>query len=924
MLPWDVVSSIQTLVNGLNTPIQNISRDVRDSVTNTVNGIKAKVDQISSDIRASASAAVSNAERSINNSIATVKQSLSQITSDVSRNVTTAVGGIQSFLQGQVTGLSSAVGGVRDLVYSQASTVVSQVSNAIAQKYNEVRDTLTRSIEGNISNVRAWIDSASANAQNVIGNKVDTILNRVIDNGKSIVEQVVNSVNKVTTAIDRVKDDVSKQIGDTIGGIVPTLTTMLGQGITQITAALQDLGVKIMDVEQTSQIVGSVIGKHAPEIADWLGNLGASTLGVGILGTMEALERETPEGLDQLLQSVKSDRSMPPFIASIIDELLGKVHPIGAVILPILAAAVLIPVLNAALAPVYDAATQTARQVLPNTLIDTNTMATANIRGYVADDWLQSELAKQGYDTARQEVIRRMHDALINPADLISLYRRGSLTLEALREQMARHGFSAAQTDDMVTASLNILAADDNRAAYLRGIITPQRHDANLAAVGYPLESIEAIKSLYNILPGAQDLIRMAVREVFSPSQRQTLGLDADFPQDFATWGKQIGLDDTWAKNFWAAHWELPSPSQGYEMLHRELITDTELGALLKALDYSPTWRDKLQAISYSPLTRVDIRRMHKLGQLTNAEVLSAYKAIGYDATNAQRLLDFTIALNTEEHNLEIEPFRGSLRGRIVSAYINNTITAENTKNALQGLGYTMEQTLAFVGEADFTRATHEAELIRAGVGKLYTGGGIDWNEAQARLAPLGFGDGELASLKKVWDLNIEYREMSATEHEARDLTKAEVLAAYKDRILPPDEVKSMLSSMGYDEHEVNVLIALADTQAMRAEQTALKDTIKAKYLKGLVSMSDASIQLDALGMRPEHRDALLARWETEKITKAAVVPLGMINDAYVGQFINEARARELLNGHGLPDDIINATLTLWTGDIKTGIAPLN
>ena len=81
---------------------------------------------------------------------------------------------------------------------------------------------------------------------------------------------------------------------------------------------------------------------------------------------------------------------------------------------------------------------------------------------------------------------------------------------------------------------------------------------------------------------------------------------------------------------YWRAHWELPSPTTGFEMLHRlhpdvlevigekykemglnpdDLKTDLDtLKELLKISDYPKYWRDRLAAISYSPLTRVDLR----------------------------------------------------------------------------------------------------------------------------------------------------------------------------------------------------------------------------------------------------------------------------------------------------------------------------
>ena len=80
----------------------------------------------------------------------------------------------------------------------------------------------------------------------------------------------------------------------------------------------------------------------------------------------------------------------------------------------------------------------------------------------------------------------------------------------------------------------------------------------------------------------------------------------------------------------------LPSIGQGFEMLHRRVIEDADLDLLLRALDVMPFWREKLKDISYNPLTRVDVRRMHRIGVLEEEGVFNAYLDVGYNEENAQ------------------------------------------------------------------------------------------------------------------------------------------------------------------------------------------------------------------------------------------------------------------------------------------------
>jgi len=135
----------------------------------------------------------------------------------------------------------------------------------------------------------------------------------------------------------------------------------------------------------------------------------------------------------------------------------------------------------------------------------------------------------------------------------------------------------------------------------------------------------------------------MAVREAFTPEIAARFGQYQDLPPDFVEWVGKKGLSKEWAERYWAAHWSLPSPQQGFEMLHRGVINEGDLNMLMRALDIMPFWRDKLIQIAYRPLTRVDVRRMFALGVLDVSGVRKAYTDLGYNDYNADLMTDFTI-----------------------------------------------------------------------------------------------------------------------------------------------------------------------------------------------------------------------------------------------------------------------------------------
>jgi hypothetical protein len=106
--------------------------------------------------------------------------------------------------------------------------------------------------------------------------------------------------------------------------------------------------------------------------------------------------------------------------------------------------------------------------------------------------------------------------------------------------------------------------------------------------------------------------------------------------------------------------------------------------------------------------------------------------------------------------------------------------------------------------------------------------------------------------------------------------------------------------------------LALADAQNERSLQAAERDSIRAQFIRGGLTRADAARRLDEIGLRAEHRDALLDRWELEKKQGGERVPQGTIKELLKAQYITDVRARELLTGHGFPEDVITGLIALW------------
>jgi len=300
----------------------------------------------------------------------------------------------------------------------------------------------------------------------------------------------------------------------------------------------------------------------------------------------------------------------------------------------------------------------------------------------------------------------------LQPGDAIAAYQRGLITEEAVTTAVKSAGYTLEDAQALIGTGFTVPNIELLYSMNLRGLLDESGFDQALNSLGYSDAWLENLKELKFFIPPVQDLITMAVREVFSPETAERFGQFEDFPEDFKFWAEKQGVDERWARNYWAAHWALPSVQMGYEMLHRGVINDADLDLLLKAQDVMPFWREKLKEISYSPLTRVDVRRMHKVGVLTEEEVYQSYLNIGYNPENAERMKNFTVEVNNEDESLLDEELEGLTRSNLIGFYKDGTLNRDETFTLLLAIGMPVVSSELFLDNADYELEAKERKRI--------------------------------------------------------------------------------------------------------------------------------------------------------------------------------------------------------------------
>lgn len=323
-------------------------------------------------------------------------------------------------------------------------------------------------------------------------------------------------------------------------------------------------------------------------------------------------------------------------------------------------------------------------------------------------------------------------------------------------------------------------------------------------------EQVELLDQMRRRIPGSGDLVRFAVREAFDEGLATELGFVSPPPGEFASWLDKQGFDSEWADRFWWSHWDLPSVNQGFEMFHRNVITEPELRTLLRVLDLPPLWHDRFIDIAFRPFTRVDVRRMHLLGILDREGVKRSYLDLGFSPEKAEAQTEFTIRYNDSQDRTSLDDQRELAAGAVLKAYKRRVLGRQDAFDRLVELRFHPD-------------------------------------DAEIQLA--------------IADVDLSINPFPPEEDDIKGLARSTIVRAYRDRIFSREQAQAELEVLGFLPDAADVFLSLEDFREMQ-ELRQLEERVIELQLKGrLITAEDAGGSLDAAGVAPERSALLLQRW---------------------------------------------------------------
>lgn len=363
-----------------------------------------------------------------------------------------------------------------------------------------------------------------------------------------------------------------------------------------------------------------------------------------------------------------------------------------------------------------------------------------------------------------------------------------------IREILRNSGLGDSQIDLMFISFYRLYDEGAVRDLFLRGIIDEAGRIKRMKELGYTEDRIAELKEAYPVIPGAGDLFHLVAKEAFEPDMIKHYGYDEEFPEEQVRWLKMQGISDYWAHKYWYAHWEVPSIGQGFEMYQRGVIDFPELWDLFRTIEIPPFWREKLTDIAFVPFTRVDVRRMHKIGVITDDELIRAYQDVGYSPEKALTMAKFTM-----QYNLGAE--KDLTRTQILDGYKDDLIDSNEAQMLLLDMGYDEREVEYLLASADFDKQKELEKLQLDNIKKRFQNNLVNEFDARSYLSTLNIDGNRIEVLIDKWKINI-FENM-------RKPSKADLDKLITANVIDAGIYNEQMQILGYEAKYINWFLQL-------------------------------------------------------------------------------------------------------------------
>ena len=445
-----------------------------------------------------------------------------------------------------------------------------------------------------------------------------------------------------------------------------------------------------------------------------------------------------------------------------------------------------------------------------------------------------------------------------DPNTLFRLKRKKIIDDKTYFEFMRTWGYNETIAAEMYVGDTQLLGVQENIILYRKEKLkdalgsNKENYIRNLGFMGIGVRVAEQLLDATEVIANEQQLITFMVREVFNDTIRTKFGQDLEFPDDIAENKTKIlpefakiGISETLARRLWAAHWELPEFQRAALAFYRyapedkafwkDEITDMKLDpelvatefdtldTLLKTQDVMPFWRQKILATAFQDLGQLQIRWAIRFRFVKYEEAVYLHKRQGLPPKWAELVTKIVFVVQSIT-DWKDGMKQGSMSFKDVETELNEWHITEPSIIKI------VKQKLS--GD-ELESVTKYREISLAKVVKAFKQKQIEREKAVELIQKLKY---EEATAKFILEVET-FDDTVAKPQKEKDLTKSDIIAAFKVDRLTKAESKTKLLELLYSEDEAAMLLDIAERVKLgKSDKEKIKerDLTKTDILRSL------------------------------------------------------------------------------------------
>ena len=436
-----------------------------------------------------------------------------------------------------------------------------------------------------------------------------------------------------------------------------------------------------------------------------------------------------------------------------------------------------------ALKPITDELKEPSKQVAAFLGQSMGATATGGIISSTIGPWLKE---------LEYSILRSVQTFRLPPAAIIEAIRRGEELARGWPIEYEEQGITQERFDLLYEVSKVLIATEQLLELLRRGEIDSVEFKDRMLKLGYDENDVPEIEKLKDIIPPLPDMTRFADFGAFDPTIIELWREFYDAPDWIKGPMAKIGITGEWADKYWFSHWRQPGRFELGELHRRFLIDDNLVKNAYLTQGYSSFWQDLLLRLVEEPLTRVDIRRMHKLGLLTDQELSDAYHAVGYYGANNEKMVEFTKAYNSRTAT---EADRELTKTDILRLFADRILTEVDARDMLADLDYGPEEISYLLDLYTEDAAIKTRDLTLSQVRQLYQLGLRTKGQITPFLEKFRFSKDEIIDLYDLWDWEKPPKVSRPT--------RAQLDKFLASEIIPWDTWVEEYRGLGYDDRYI-------------------------------------------------------------------------------------------------------------------------